>query len=370
MQRKRIVHLISSLKIGGAESLLYDIIVGLGSEQYDHRVIYFHGGPNVERLRSLGIPVYQVRGLVGLYDPLFFWRAWRLIVRLRPDLIHTALWAANFVGRIIGRLQKIPTVCAVHLGVDLDGAVRNLLDHLTFRLATKVVAVSDGVAQSVKAKQGWIPAEKISVIRNGINAQFITDRAAQNPCDRKELGLDADHFVIGTVGRFVPRKNFTLLIESFAQLYSRHSKARLVLVGLGPQESLLRQRAQELGVEQEVIFVVGKPAYRYYPLFNCFVLPSAQEGLSIALLEAMCFGLPCVVTSQDGEHEVIASGYNGLIIKPHEPLALNQAIDQLILSYDNTIRMGKNAAQSLAIHFSFDRMITAYRNVFESVSKC
>src|SRR5579859_5390998 len=102
-KRKKVVHLISSLKIGGAESLLYDLIVGLGNQDYEHHVIYFHHGPHVARLEQLGVSTYQVRGIITLYDPIFFWRLARLIKKLKPDVIHSALWAANFAGRIIAR---------------------------------------------------------------------------------------------------------------------------------------------------------------------------------------------------------------------------------------------------------------------------
>jgi glycosyltransferase involved in cell wall biosynthesis len=367
MQRKKIVHLISSLKIGGAESLLYDLIIGLGSEKYEHHVVYFHGGPNVERLERLGIPTYHMKGLITLYDPVFFWRSWRLIAQIKPDVLHTALWAANFVGRIIGFLQKIPTVCAVHLGVNLDGKFRNQLDAVTFGLATHVVAVSEGVAQSVHDRS-WIPAQKVQVIKNGMDTQAVVERGMKQNCNRQELGLTAEHFVIGAVGRFIARKNFDILIESFSLFHAQQTNARLVLIGLGPQESFLRQKAKDLGVEKKVIFVIGKPAYGYYPLFDCFALPSTQEGLSIALLEALCFKVPPIVTSPDGQHEVIQHRQNGLVVKPNDARALCGALQEMGMQDSARLAMGKNAEMTVREKFSFDRMVNAYKTVFTNVA--
>jgi glycosyltransferase involved in cell wall biosynthesis len=272
MQQKKIVHLISSLKIGGAESLLGDLIIGLGTEQYEHQVIYFHDGPHAQRLRDYGVPVYQVKGLVCLYDPVFFWRLWHLIKKINPDLMHTALWAANFAGRIMGTLLRIPVICVIHLGVDLDGRVRNMLDAVTFRLATKVIAVSQGVEQSLHAKKNWVPATRLTTIANGIDAAAIIERASRQHCSRKEIGIKDDAVAIGAVGRFVPRKNFGLLIEAFVSVYAQHKQAHLMLVGLGEQEAELRTKVTELGLSGAVTFVVGKSAYGYYPLFDCFVL--------------------------------------------------------------------------------------------------
>lgn len=364
-QRKKIVHLISSLKVGGAESLLYDLIMGLGSDNYEHQVICFHKGRNAERLQAAGIPVYHIQGLIGMYDPIFFWRLWRSISRLRPDVIHTSLWAANFAGRIIGYWMGIPTVSVIHLGVDLDGKLRNNLDRFTFNLATKIVAVSDGVAQSMHQQFSSLSSQKIKVIKNGINKEVVAKRAFEQKVSRQSIGLEEGHFVFGAVGRFIERKKFDILIESFALVYQHHSSARLVLVGLGAQESLLRKKAAQHGLDKEVIFVVGQSAYGYYPLFDSFVLPSSQEGLSIALLEALCCNLPCIVTSTNHEHEVIKNGYNGWVVEPDNLQELSKALTQLLLDKEATISMGNNAAKTINDHFSFNNMLDAYKREFE-----
>lgn len=369
MQRKKIVHLISSLKIGGAESLLHDLVIGLGFEQYEHHVICFHTGPNADRLAQAGAFVYQPQGFLCRYDPIFFWRVWRCIKKIRPDILHTALWAANFVGRIMGRLQKIPVVCAVHLGVDLDGRLRNALDRFTFRYAAAVIAVSDVVAATLKERSSWVPAKKIVVIKNGIDAASVRARATQQAVTRKDLGLTDEHVVVGAVGRFVPRKNFDLLIDSFASVARDQEQARLVLVGLGPQEDFLRQKARDCGVADKVIFVVGKSAYGYYPLFDLFVLPSAQEGLSIALLEAICFGLPCIVTSSTGHHEVIADGETGCVVQPHDLEQLTVALRCLLSSRELRDEMHKKTDENLKNNFSFSVMVNSYKNAFGGVTK-
>src|SRR3982750_1406571 len=92
-----VVHVISSLKIGGAETVLYDLTRGLHVKGYQQSVIYFHEGPFSAQLCSLGIQVYYVMGLICLYDPVFWWRMYRLLHNLNPDTIHASLWSAGFV---------------------------------------------------------------------------------------------------------------------------------------------------------------------------------------------------------------------------------------------------------------------------------
>ncbi|GAG40717.1 unnamed protein product, partial [marine sediment metagenome] len=86
--RPTLVHLTSSLKIGGAESVLCSLLNHPDTQQFDHHVIYFHDGPYSERLRAKGITLHQVTGFVSLYDPIFCVRLYRLIQTIRPQGIH------------------------------------------------------------------------------------------------------------------------------------------------------------------------------------------------------------------------------------------------------------------------------------------
>src|SRR3989338_5352959 len=108
MKKKVLVHVISNLGIGGAETVLYQLLRRLSAQDFDHKVIYFHEGAYVAKIKQLGIPVYQVKGLVGAYDPVFFVRFFSLVSRLRPDCLHTVLWAANFLGRLAAWYYQIP----------------------------------------------------------------------------------------------------------------------------------------------------------------------------------------------------------------------------------------------------------------------
>lgn len=366
MKAIKLVHFSSSLQIGGAEAILYDLITHLNKPPFKHVVITVHNGPYSERLRSQGIPVFQVRGLLFRYDFLFWIRLWLLLRRLRPDCLHTLLWSANVTGRIMGWLLGIPTVSAVHNNVDQDGRLRNMFDMLTMRLSKKIIAVSPGVADSLRTR--WAGARSLEVIPNGINAQEILDQGERYKKSRYELGLADEHFVIGSVGRFHPIKRYDLLLESFAMVNLHQPLSRLVLVGAGPQEGALRARASKLGIEQDVIFVVGHEAYGYYSLFDCFVLTSDKEGISLALLEAMNFALPCVVTHQETHHPVLHNGYNGLMVEAGNGRLLAKALIRLIEDGCLRRRLGECARQTVAQSFTSERMVKAYADIFVSLS--
>ncbi len=363
-----LVHLISSLKIGGAESVLCSIVDHLDSTQFNHHVIYFHDDSHNERLRSKGITLHQVKGLVCIYDPVFFVRLFRLIKKLQPNCIHALLLAGNIYGRIIGRLLHIPVISAIHNMVDQEGAFRGLLDRLTATYAQKIVVVSDEAAQILKARNNWIPAERIQVIRNGVNADEVRERGMQFQKTRYEIGLSDEHFVIGSVGRFESVKRYDLLLESFALVNNNYPLTRLVLIGIGSQEQYLRSKAQQLDVEQYVTFVIGDNAQYYYSIFDCFVQSSDREGISIALLEAMSCSLPCIVTNVSKQHSVLTSGIDGIVVPAGNMRHLADAITQMVLDENKRISLGYNAQQTVRERFSLDTMILAYRNVFTAAS--
>ena len=365
MKKAVLVHVISNLGIGGAETVLYQLLCRLDMKQFDHKVICFYDGPYVQKIRDLGIPVYQVKGFVSLYDPVFFARFFSLIKQLQPDCLHTVLWAANLLGRMVAWKYKLPLVQALHNNQDQNGFLRRCIDRFSPKVSGPIVAVSEGVGQSVVAYTPWVNTQRMCIIKNGIDALEVQKRAALDPVSREDLGLLSDNFVIGTVGRFEPVKNYAFLLTAFAVLYDKYRKERLVLVGQGSQEHFLKRRAYYLGIDEHVTFISGQPAYKYYPLFDCFVMTSYKEGLSMALLEAMSMGLPCIVTCSEQYHDVLVHEENGLLIPPGNPQLLADALDRLAQDSALRIRLGSAAKKTIEQSFTIDSMINGYMKIYQ-----
>lgn len=362
----RLVHMISSLKIGGAEAMLVDLVDYLRNKEFDQHVVYFYEGPHLQYIQKRGIPTYQIKGLLCLYDPLFFIRLFLLIRKLKPDCLHTLLWAANFSGCLIARIVRIPIVTALHNNIDQNGRVRIYLDRFVIGKASMIVAVSEGVKKSLLS---FFPARhlpSIKVITNGIDAAKVRKQGWQFNKKRSELEYSDEHFVIGSVGRFVSIKNYSLLIEQLPLLLYDYSHVRVIVIGTGHQEKYLKKKIKELKLEHYVNIIVNKKALGYYPLFDCFVQPSYKEGVSMALLEAMSFGLPCVVGSHVPEHAVITSGLNGLIVTPGQ--SFSQALRLLIQQPKLRYSIGMKAQITVQSDFSLTTMAVAYENFFTELS--
>jgi glycosyltransferase involved in cell wall biosynthesis len=361
----RILHIISNLGMGGAESLLCEHIRILHAQGIENDVLYFHDGILLSEVKKYAKEVRQIKGLVSLYDPFFFVRLWVSIRELNPDCIHTWLWAANFTGRIIGSLLKIPVLCSLHNNVDQNGSMRVFLDRLTWNYAHQYVAVSQGIIASLEEQN--IPTKKVKVIYNGIDYNRIFRAAQTTMIDRAMIGLAPENFVFGSVGRFVPLKNYSLLLQSFALVVKRMPKARLVLIGMGPQEQELRQLANDLNVGDTVIFIVGQRAQPYYQLFDCFVMSSFKEGISMALLEALANAKSCIITNPTKYHEVISDGIDGVVINSYEPEIVAHAMLKLMENPLLLKKYGQNGCAKITAQFSLTAMVTHYCTLYNEL---
>jgi len=362
----RIVHLTASLKVGGAETLLVNLVDDLRSYQFEQSVICFHDGFNADAIKELGVSVYNVKGFLFRYDLLFFIRLFLLLRKLSPDCIHSLLWVANFAGRLIAHMLKIPIVCALHNNSGINGKIRVLLDRCITKKTDLFIAVSDEVKSSAAKYVPVINDTAVKVITNGIDTGRCHRLAMRLRKNRADLNLSKDHFVIGSVGRLVELKNYSLFVDQIKDIILRFSHVRFVLVGTGPQEQFLRQKIKEIGLQDYAVIVSNQVAMPYYLLFDCFVLPSYKEGISIALLEAMSFGLPCIVGNHGREHPVIKSGENGIVVTPNDNFG--EALIPLIENEDIRITLSLAAKKTLHSHFYFNNMVKSYAELFGSVS--
>lgn len=368
MKKIKIVHMITSLEQGGAQAVLYQLLQSLDQEVFDHHVIYFYGGPYVEKIEKLGVSLYHVQGTFFPFDPVGIYRCGTYIKQIAPDVLHTLLWGANFVGRWYAGRYGIAHVQVMHNNIDQNGFIRNFLDRISRRIrhgAVTSIAVSDGVARSIASYAPWFAQEPVEVITNGIDALAIDSKIS---VARASLGLLDSDFVIGTVGRFEWVKNYSLLLTVFALIYDQHTRAYLIMIGTGSQESYLKKRAYDLGIDDRVIFIIDQEAAPYYGIFDCFVMTSYKEGISLALLEAMARGVVPIVMAVNDKHDVVEDHKNGLLAYSDNPEEFVQAINTLMQRQDLKNTLSNGAKCTAATKFRVDTMIKKYGDLYTKMA--
>ncbi len=364
-----IAHITASLKKGGAEEILCSLVTHLDTTRFISHVLYFHHGPHAEHLRSKNIELHHIRGLICMYDPVFWFRLVRTVYLIKPDRIHALLWSSQCASRIIGWFLRIPVITVYHNQATLESGIRLFIDRITLKCTNNIVAVSNTVAQSIRTAHAYLPASHIATITNGIDTQNIDNYLSTHTQPNKtELNIPIDAQIIGKKKRLHSVKNHALLLRAYALVLQQHPNSYLILVGDGPEQSRLTLMAAQLNCAAQVIFITQKQAYPYYALFNCFVLPSAQEGMSLALLEAHYFKCASVVAHNSPEHDIITHGHNGLLVQPDNAHDLARAIQAVLENKTVQHKLGNNAHNHVTQKHAITHMVMQYEQLFTKVS--
>jgi glycosyltransferase involved in cell wall biosynthesis len=348
----RVLQVITSLGIGGAERLVVSAARGLSAPRFEHAICCLaERGPLAAEAEAAAVPVFCVGESPGLRHPFAFARLIRIIRAFRPTIVHTHLQSASLYGRLAALLARVPVVVATEHNVYVGKARRYVLvERFLARLTDAMVAVSGPVRQFLSV-QLVLPPSTIRVIHNGVALSAPTPGGLAEL--RERLAADGAVAIrLGTVASLTAKKGHEVLLRAVARLRDSGVVCSLVVAGEGPDRQRLELLSQQLGVSTRVLFL-GHVAHPPDVLgaIDVFVLPSLIEGLPLALLEAMYAGRACVATSVGGVPEVIRPGDNGLLVPPGDEVALAQAISALG-SVDLRRRLGAAARRSIENGFT------------------
>ncbi|WP_370416847.1 glycosyltransferase [Streptomyces fradiae] len=299
----KVLHVITGLGIGGAEQQLRLLLRHLPVRS---RVVTLtNPGAVADGIEADGTPVTHL-GMTGNRDVGALPRLTRLIRQGGYDLVHTHLYRACVYGRPAARLAGVRSVIATEhsLGdAQIEGrrlsAGTRALYLATERLGTSTVAVSPSVARRL-ARWG-VPPARIHVVPNGIETTRFAHDPTARARTRAALGLPADAFVVGGVGRLTPGKHFDRLLRAVAALPDAH----LLLVGDGPERAKLLRLAAECRAADRVLLTGAVPDPPEGPgerpdlpsllaAMDVFVSASPDETFGLAVVEALAAGLPAL----------------------------------------------------------------------------
>ena len=205
------------------------------------------------------------------------------------------------------------------------------------------------------------------MIHNGIDVGPRPDAAARASA-RAALSLSNDDLVVGTIGRLDPVKDFGTLMRAVAEL-PESLRARLIIIGDGPERSRLEQLAAGHAAGSRIRLVGHRDnARQWLPAFDVFVNSSISEGVSLTILEAMAAGLPVIATRVGGTPEVVDESC-GRLVAARDPAALEALLRSIAQQPEERRQLGRRARERVETRFTLDRMIGEYEQVYRSLPR-
>jgi glycosyltransferase involved in cell wall biosynthesis len=364
----RIALVITELEPGGAERCLVNLAIGLIPSGFETAVVSLAPRPAadrdalVRRLEEASVPVQFLDARSIWQAPATIRRLRRLLADVRPDVVQSFLFHANVLGsRALGGKERPMLITGVRVA---DPARwRQRLEAWTSRRADRVVCVSRAVADFCGAQAGF-PRDKLQVIPNGIDLACYPPGRRLSP---GQVGLPDDRRVLLFVGRLHPQKAVDWLIGLAPRILDRLPCHDLVLAGDGPQRLELERLAARSEVAERVRFLGHRADVPdLLAAADLLVLPSRWEGMPNVVLEAMASALPVVATKAAGVVELLGPLVDRQTVEIGDGEALTEAIIQIAGQPALAAELGQANRQRVAEHFSLERMIQAYAELYRT----
>lgn len=365
IQRKvRVLHLLHSLGVGGAERRVLRLGNGLDPGRYDVFALTLRPiegavlpWPPDHHIHFPISPGIQVDRLVALA---------RFIRQEKFDIVHSHNWATMFYGVLGARLARAAVVLhGEHGRNDADRAgvpfKRELIAALLARMSTKVIAVNESIAADVRSR--WkLSAEQIVCLPNGVDLGRFAPPVIEKSRDGE--------FVIGTIARFDGIKNLPCLVRAFEKMIMAHPRlnARLVMVGGGPDFEAVSQLARQGNAAQRIDMVgeTSEPEY-WYNAFDLFVNASFSEGMSNSVLEAMACGLPVVASAIPGNLCWLREEENALFFPSDDASALAERLIRLATDRPLGRKMGAENLRRVRAEYDNQSFLQRYDRLYQQL---
>ncbi|HEY3519741.1 MAG TPA: glycosyltransferase [Rhodanobacteraceae bacterium] len=361
-----VLHLHSSAGVYGAEYVMLGLIPALARAGVRSTLLCMDDPDQVDpplftRARALGIPVERI-SCRGRLDMKTIRLLHERITREPNPLLHVHGYKSAFYGWLSRRGGRTPIVATLHGPISISMRLRLYaqVERWLLRRFDKVCVVSSRMHDELKS--AGFAADRICLVENGIDTERFRPELA--PLSRSEHGIPAGAFVFGSAMRLSEEKNPLGLLGAFAIVAKQAPAAWLAIAGEGPLRTEIMARAGELGIMERVCLLGARDDLEhYYPMLDCFVLPSHYEGLPLALLEAMA-SARSVVCTDVGQVSTVLSGLSTRLVPPGDVFALASAMQA---DMEENGRSRPDLRRRVCERYSSDRMAQAYADVYRDL---
>jgi glycosyltransferase involved in cell wall biosynthesis len=368
---------------GGAQVSVQNLVTHLDRTRFDVEVISLSDGPAMRRLRAAGVTTHVVdqpddeaaeAAVLGLFR------------QRPPDIVHNHMYRAEVVGTRAALaladegLPRPYIVGTVHSSRVRSDADKALMRRLTPQM-DRLIAVSKAIVAKIET-EGRTGAP-VELIYNGVDLERYSETEACCTLP-EEYGFPEGTPLVGVVARLEPEKGHSTLLDAWPLVLERVPDARLLIVGEGSQRDLLEAQAESLDLmgeqcsgdrcvgtrgarpEAKVLFTgLRDDVPNVTAALDVAVLPSYREAQGLTILEAAALRRPVVATAVGGVPEMIESGKTGLLVAPHDAVALGNAIALLLTDHPLADMLARAGHDFVVANFSIDSMVAAVTRIYE-----
>lgn len=365
---------------GGIKKHLFSLLQNLDRQQVRPIIVCSPEMPDQDCLSALETEIYHLP-IRPEINPVRDWQSARILRRIirqnDVDIVHAHSFKAGYISVLADlperRDRNYAFICTFHNQLRRhDNRLKNYLTSAAAatigRRADRVVVISRALLnEAVQLMR--LPEAKVACVYNGINPAEYAALPAPDKF-RKELGIPEDALLVGTIARLIPQKGIQFLIEAASLLKERFPRVRYVIVGDGPMRHVLERQTQKAGLGDIITFAGFRPRIDdFLSAMDLFALPTLEEGLSIAVMEAMAAAKPVVASAVGGVPELITPE-TGLLVQPGNAWSLAEGMARL-LSMDEAKRaaMGVCGHNHIAERFTVGQMAEEHLRLYEDLAR-
>jgi len=351
------------------------VILGINPQKYQTIFIYLMGNsdePSYFELKGYKTFYISRKKNLRMFNLWTIWKLTGVLKQEKVDILHCHLHKASVYGAIAAGVAGVPVVFSHVHGLNRSKSwQRKLINRLVLRKVNKIFAVGESVRKDVLESNPFLSPEKVVSLGNSIDYGRYNQVEISKQQAKEDIGLKADSFVFGTIGRLTLTKGYSYLIEAFARLKEQIPSAHLIFVGEGRLQNELEQQAAETPYADSIHFLGPRSDITsILKAIDVFVLSSIAEGLPRSLLEAMAARVPCVGTKVGGIPEILADGEFGYLVSPKDDDALAEAMMKIAnISEQEREKLIKKARQRVADEYSHEIVRKKLENIYETEYK-
>lgn len=357
MKKIKVCHVVSGLKAGGVESMIYNYCSKM-TDDYEFHILYQHepSVKNVEEFSKIGFKLFRISSKIK-HPIKNYIETYNYLKKNHIDIVHCHMTLMNFIPLIAAKRIGIKIrICHSH---NSDVRKKNLLKKIIEKLLKKINIkyATHLVACGTDAGKYMYGNHKFIFLPNAMDLNKFEFNDEVRTKIRNKLKIEDDEFLIGHIGRFTDQKNHKFIININKKL---KNKIKIVLIGDGENKQEIEKLVSKYKMNNVIFTGIISNPYDYYNAFDLLILPSLWEGLPVVSIEAQANGLNCIISSNVDQNAII--DFNKTILLPLEENKWIEKINKYTskLDYDRKINLERFNKKLLNIDVEYLRLKKIY----------